>query len=51
MLAKAQFPEDLAQRIANAERGMFDDDDDVAQAAKDGRGAPAGAKANGDAKH
>jgi twitching motility protein PilT len=37
VLAKAQFPEDLAQRIANAERGLFDDDDDIKNAAKDDR--------------
>lgn len=29
VLAKAAAPDELAARIANAERGMFDDDDDV----------------------
>ena len=29
LLAKAQSPDELAQRIANAERGVFDDDADV----------------------
>ena len=29
VLAKAQSPDDLAARIAAAQRGMFDDDDDV----------------------
>ena len=29
--------EDLAQRIANAERGLFDDEDDVQRAASDDR--------------
>ena len=33
-LVKANQPEDLAQRIASAERGMFDDDTDVAEAAQ-----------------
>ena len=28
VLAKAQSPDELAARIANAERGMFDEDDD-----------------------
>jgi hypothetical protein len=37
VLVKAQFPEDLAQRIANAERGLFDDDEDVKRAATDDR--------------
>ena len=31
VLAKAMSPEDLAQRIANAERGMFDDEADVSR--------------------
>jgi twitching motility protein PilT len=35
VLAKAQAPEELAARIANAERGLFDDDDDVKKRAKD----------------
>ena len=48
VMGKAQFPDDLAQRIANAERGLFDDDDDVNNAAKDDRRSPS--KANGDAK-
>lgn len=39
VLVKAQFPEDLAQRIANAERGLFDDEDDVKRAADDDRKA------------
>jgi twitching motility protein PilT len=29
VLVKAASPDDLAKRIANAERGMFDDEDDV----------------------
>ncbi len=49
VLAKALFPEDLAARIANAERGIFDDDADVQRAAQDDRKMPAG-KGNGDAK-
>jgi twitching motility protein PilT len=40
VLGKAQFPEDLAQRIANAERGLFDDEDDIKNAAKDDRKPP-----------
>jgi twitching motility protein PilT len=32
-LAKARFQDDLAGRIATAERGMFDDESDVAEAA------------------
>jgi twitching motility protein PilT len=28
VLAKAQSPDELAARIANAERGMFDEEDD-----------------------
>ncbi len=28
------MPDDLADRIANAERGMFDDEDDVERKAK-----------------
>jgi twitching motility protein PilT len=52
VLAKAQSPEDLAQRIANAERGLFDDADDVDRAAdSDRRSAAPKAKANGDTKH
>lgn len=31
-LAKAMTPDDLAKRIANAQKGMFDDDDDVQDA-------------------
>ena len=31
VLAKAQSPDELAARIANAERGMFDDEDDGKQ--------------------
>ena len=37
LLAKAAVPDELAARIANAERGMFDDDDDVDRKAKDER--------------
>ena len=36
VLAKAQLPDELAARIANAERGMFDDEDDVKGAKDDG---------------
>src|SRR6478672_7571621 len=34
VLAKAQQPDELAARIANAERGLFDDEDDVKDKAK-----------------
>jgi len=34
VLVKAHNPEELASRIANAERGMFDDEAEVAQAAR-----------------
>ncbi|MCA9171189.1 MAG: PilT/PilU family type 4a pilus ATPase, partial [Planctomycetales bacterium] len=33
-LAKAQTPDDLAKRIANAQKGIFDDDNDAADGAK-----------------
>ncbi len=33
-LSKAQSPDDLAKRIANAQKGVFDDDSDVADAAE-----------------
>ena len=33
-LAKAQSPDDLAKRIANAQKGVFDDEADVADTAK-----------------
>lgn len=46
VLMKAQFPDDLAQRIANAERGMFEDEEDIARNAKDSARTPA--KAGGD---
>jgi twitching motility protein PilT len=42
LLAKAQSPDELAQRIANAERGIFDDDADVSRKAKDERNGPSG---------
>ncbi|MDX1965399.1 MAG: type IV pilus twitching motility protein PilT [Pirellulales bacterium] len=35
VLSKSNNPDELAARIANAKRGMFDDEDDVASAAKD----------------
>jgi twitching motility protein PilT len=35
VMAKAQLPDELAARIANAERGMFDDEDDVKSNAKE----------------
>jgi twitching motility protein PilT len=35
VLAKSQAPDDLAIRIANAKRGIFDDDEDVVRKAKD----------------
>ena len=38
VLIKAHNPEELAGRIANAERGLFDDDTEVAQAAKQTKG-------------
>jgi twitching motility protein PilT len=34
VLARSQAPEELAARIANAERGMFEDEDDVKDKAK-----------------
>ena len=34
VMAKAQLPDELAARIANAERGLFDDDDDVKEKGK-----------------
>jgi twitching motility protein PilT len=34
VIGKANFPEELAKNIAAAERGMFDDDESVASAAK-----------------
>jgi twitching motility protein PilT len=34
VMAKAQLPDELAARIANAERGLFDDEDDVKDKAK-----------------
>ena len=33
-MAKAQTPDDLGKRIANAQRGLFDDDNDVDESAK-----------------
>ena len=44
ILVKAAQPEDLARRIANAKRGIFDDEDDINRQAKDGSGdkKPAG---------
>ena len=47
ILAKAMFPEDLASRIANAERGIFDDDIDVKRAADDDRKPGSGDKKAG----
>ncbi|MDZ4821511.1 MAG: type IV pilus twitching motility protein PilT [Planctomycetota bacterium] len=35
LLAKANSPDELARRIANAQRGLFDDEDDVSRKAKD----------------
>jgi twitching motility protein PilT len=35
VMAKAQLPDELAARIANAERGMFEDEDDVKSNAKE----------------
>jgi twitching motility protein PilT len=37
-LVKSHVPDELANRIANAERGMFDDDEDVQDAADDKQG-------------
>ncbi len=34
-MAKAQMPDELAARIANAERGMFEDEDDAKAKSKD----------------
>ena len=39
---KAHSVDELATRIANAERGMFDDEADVARAAADADGEPTG---------
>ena len=52
LLAKAQSPDELAQRIANAERGLFDDDADVRNRMKDERngGAEGDTKGKPDAK-
>ena len=36
-LAKSHTPEDLAQRIASARKGTFDDEDDVADAVASGK--------------
>ena len=36
-LAKSHTPEDLATRIANARKGAFDDEDDVADAVTSGK--------------
>jgi twitching motility protein PilT len=33
-LAKAHSPDDLAKRIANAQKGLFDDEQDVAESAE-----------------
>ena len=38
IMAKANNADELAARIANAERGLFDDEDDVNRKAKDGDG-------------
>jgi twitching motility protein PilT len=43
VLSRAIYPDELAARIANAERGLFDDDSDVNRKAKDGD-EPTGAK-------
>ena len=42
VLGKAQSPDELAKRIANAERGMFDDEDDDEEGRKtaDSRAKP-----------
>ncbi len=37
VMAKSAAPDELAARIANAERGMFDEDDDVKDRAKEDR--------------
>jgi twitching motility protein PilT len=36
VLMRAQLPDELAKRIANAKRGIFDDDADVERKAKEG---------------
>jgi twitching motility protein PilT len=38
VLMRAQLPDDLAKRVANAKRGIFDDDADVERRAKDSDG-------------
>jgi twitching motility protein PilT len=43
VLAKAQLPEELAARIANAERGLFDEEEDVKERTK-ANGMEAGKK-------
>ncbi len=51
ILSRAQSPEDLAKRVANYKRGIFDDEDDINRKAKDGgavgHGAEAGPKRDG----
>jgi twitching motility protein PilT len=37
VLSKSHSPDELAARIAAAERGVFDDDEDVEQAARNGK--------------
>jgi twitching motility protein PilT len=45
-LTKSNSPEDFQRRIANAQRGVFDDEEDVARRAKEqGTREEAGAKA------
>ncbi len=43
--SRPESPDDLARRIANAERGIFDDEDDVNRKAMDGKGPQAGRRA------
>ena len=35
VLAKSQNPDELAKRIANAKRGIFEDEEDVSRKAKE----------------
>jgi twitching motility protein PilT len=44
VLTRAQSPDELALRIANAKRGIFDDEQDVNRKARDGEGGEADEK-------
>ncbi len=51
LLAKSHSPDELAQRIANAERGLFDDDADVRNKMDDRNGGADKTKGDAKAKH